>query len=101
MVSPVSPIQVSNERHGGNDPDRPAPHQRSVRCEKAAFDAAGAQPQAGKEIERIMQRAAELEREGSLLEPSRGREGEGQWHIGERRSEDKTGKISGRMCLGG
>ncbi len=62
MVSAVKPIHRNNVSKRGRQRISPMPRQNPVDREEAALDTGGANADAGKEIDRIEQRPAELDR---------------------------------------
>ena len=77
-------------------PPRPAPRQRAVDRQQAVIDTLDADPDSGKEIDGIEQRAAELHGKRPGIGPLPWRERERHRDIGQRRDSDEDGKIAGR-----
>ena len=89
------PDHEGGEKRG--QPGPPMAGQHSVHAEESALQAVSADSDAGEEIERIMQRAAQLERERADALPGPGRKRESQRHIGDGGERNEAGEIAQRM----
>jgi hypothetical protein len=86
--------------YGSNHPDCPIPHQHPAGRKEATLDAACSKAEASEEINKVMQRAAELECERPERRPGRWSEDDGQWDIRDGGCQEENRKIPGRTGTG-